>query len=46
MPRAAIRLGVNYAGLWDELAIFNRALTDREVAELHAVKGGLASVRR
>jgi len=44
--RAAIRLGVNYVGLWDELAIFNRALSDREVAELHRLKGGLASVRR
>ena len=44
--RAAIRLGVNYVGLWDELAIFNRALSDREVAELHRLKGGLASLRR
>jgi len=43
--RAAIRLGVNYIGLWDELAIFNRALSDREVAELHWLKGGLASFR-
>jgi hypothetical protein len=33
--RAAIRLGVNYVGLWDELAIYSRALTDREVAALH-----------
>ncbi len=44
--RAAIRLGVNYVGLWDELAIFNLALSDREVADLHRRKGGLASVRR
>jgi hypothetical protein len=35
MSRAAIRLGVNYVGLWDELRIFKRALTDQEVAELH-----------
>jgi hypothetical protein len=46
MARAAIRLGVNYVGLWDELAIFNLALSDREVAELHAIKGDLAAVRR
>ena len=44
--RAAIRLGVNYVGLWDELAIFNRALSDGEVAELHRLRGGLASPRR
>jgi hypothetical protein len=44
--RAAIRLGVNYVGLWDELAIFNIALSDREVAELFRLKGGLASPRR
>ena len=44
--RAAIRLGVNYVGLWDELAIFNRALVDREVAELHRMRGGLAAIRR
>jgi hypothetical protein len=46
MSRAAIRLGVNYAGLWDELAIFSRALADREVAELHQLKGGLPPIRR
>ena len=46
MSRAAIRLGVNYVGLWDELAIFSRALSDREVAELYKMKGGLASTRR
>jgi concanavalin A-like lectin/glucanase superfamily protein len=46
MSRAAIRLGVNYVGLWDELAIFSRALSDGEIAELHRLKGGLASARR
>jgi hypothetical protein len=44
--RAAIRLGVNYVGLWDELAIFSRALSDREVADLHRLRGGLASPPR
>jgi len=33
--KAAIRLGVNYVGLFDELAIFDRALTAAEVANLH-----------
>jgi len=44
--RAAIRLGVNYVGLWDELAIFNRDLTDRQVADLYRLRGGLAAARR
>jgi len=44
--RAAIRLGVNYVGLWDELAILNRALSEREVHELYRLKGGLAPLRR
>lgn len=34
MSRAAIRLGVNYVGLFDELTIYNEALTDQEVANL------------
>jgi hypothetical protein len=33
--RLAIRLGVNYTGLMDELAAFHRALSDDEVAVLH-----------
>jgi hypothetical protein len=33
--RLAIRLGVNYIGLMDELAAFDRVLTDDEVAALH-----------
>jgi hypothetical protein len=44
--RAAIRLGVNYIGGFDELAIFNRSLSDSAVAELFRLKGGLASQRR
>ena len=32
--RLAIRLGVNYVGLMDEVAIFDRALTGREIATL------------
>lgn len=39
--RAAIRLGVNYVGLLDEVAIFSRALSDQEVGELHRLKGGV-----
>jgi hypothetical protein len=31
----AIRLGVNYTGLMDEVAVFDRALSARDVAALH-----------
>jgi len=34
--KAAIRLGVNYIGLFDELAIFDRELSASEIAALHA----------
>jgi hypothetical protein len=45
LSRAAIRLGVSYVGLFDELAIFNRALTDQEVKTLHGLKKGVASLK-
>ena len=44
MARAAFRIGVNYVGLFDEAALFNRALTDEEVATLHALEGGVADI--
>ena len=34
LSRAALRLGVNYVGLFDELTVYNEALTDQEVAKL------------
>jgi hypothetical protein len=34
-------LGLSYIGLWDELAIFNRALTAQEVGQLHRLKNGV-----
>ena len=34
VSKAAIRLGVNYVGLFDELAIFNRELTANEIRRL------------
>ena len=33
--RVAIRLGVSYTGLMDELAAFDRALTDAEIVTLY-----------
>jgi hypothetical protein len=41
-----IALGVEYNGLVDELAIFNRALSDEEIRTLHALSGGVASLKR
>src|SRR4051812_43147872 len=43
--KALIRLGVNYAGLFDELAIFDRPLTGAEVQQLHSGKDPLAERR-
>jgi hypothetical protein len=45
LPRATIRLGLNYTGLYDELAIFNRALSDQEVSTLYGLEGGVRSLR-
>ena len=40
----AIRLGVNYVGLFDELSLFDRPLTADEVRALHALEGGVAAL--
>ncbi|MBI1791991.1 MAG: LamG domain-containing protein [Acidobacteria bacterium] len=43
--RAAIRLGVNYAGFFDELAVFNRELSAQEVKTLYELNKGVASLK-
>jgi hypothetical protein len=43
--KALIMVGLGYVGLWDELAIFDRALTDGEIKILHELKEGLSSMR-
>jgi hypothetical protein len=40
MARAALRVGVNYVGLFDELSVFSRPLTGAEVKELFQRKAG------
>ncbi len=40
-----VRLGINYVGGYDELALFDRALSAEEVTELHALDGGVAALR-
>ena len=44
VERGAIRLGVNYVGLFDELSLFDRPLTDDEVRALHALDAGVAAL--
>lgn len=41
MARAAIRLGVNYVGLFDELAVFDRPLTAEEIQQVGALEKGV-----
>jgi hypothetical protein len=40
-----IALGLNYIGFFDDLAVFNRTLTDAEVASLYKLDRGVASLR-
>jgi hypothetical protein len=42
--KCLIALGLSYIGLWDELAIFNRALTAGEVQQLHELKNGVTEL--
>jgi hypothetical protein len=39
--RATIRLGVNYVGLWDELSIYDRALSDAAIDALYHLPSGV-----
>ncbi len=44
--KARIKLGLAYIGLFDELAIFNRALSHDEVQTLYKLDGGVKSLGR
>jgi len=44
--RAAIRLGVNYVGLWDELAVFDRPLTPDEIQMLRESEDGAWAIHQ
>jgi hypothetical protein len=39
--RATIRLGVNYVGLWDELSMYDRPLSDAAIDALYHLSGGV-----
>jgi hypothetical protein len=43
---ATVRLGVNYTGLFDELSMYSRALTDAEVEALYQLDGGVTTLLR
>jgi hypothetical protein len=45
LERTQINVGVNYVGLMDDLAIFNRALTESEVLYLHGLENGIHDIR-
>ena len=41
LEKANIRLGLSYIGLFDDLAIFDRALSDEEVQKLYELPKGV-----
>ena len=45
VTKAAIRLGVNYVGLFDELAVFDRPLTEAEIQVLTELENGVIDLR-
>ena len=44
VDKSAITLGLAYIGGFDDLAIFNRALTDTEIKSIHGAKDGMRSL--
>jgi hypothetical protein len=43
--QAAVMLGLGYIGLFDDLSLFNRALSGDEVRALHGLEKGVAQLR-
>ena len=41
MEKTRMLIGINYTGLFDDLALFDRALSAAEVKALHELKGGV-----
>jgi hypothetical protein len=42
--KAAIMLGLSYIGMFDDLAVFDRALTDEEVGMVYRLENGIRSL--
>lgn len=45
IEQSALTLGYSYVGLLDDIALFNRALTDAEVQAVFGLKRGIAELR-
>jgi len=43
-PKSNIYLGLGYIGLMDELSIFNRSLSDKEITKLFQLENGVQSI--
>jgi hypothetical protein len=46
VSQSAVTLGLNYVGWFDDLAIFKRPLTDREVRALYQAPGGVRELAK
>jgi len=46
VEQAAIMLGLGYVGSMDDLAIFNKALTTKEIEAVYKLPGGIKDVRK
>ncbi|MDA0207551.1 MAG: LamG domain-containing protein [Acidobacteria bacterium] len=46
LTTASIRVGVNYIGLMDDLAVFDRPLSAEQIETLRSLEGGVADLRR
>lgn len=46
LSAATIRLGVNYTGLFDDLAIFDRPLSEDEIRTIGSLAGGVGSLHK
>ena len=44
LAKSNIYLGLGYIGLMDELSIFNRSLTDKEITTLYGLENGVHSI--
>lgn len=43
--KAAIQLGMSYVGLYDDLSLFDRALSDAEIEALYKIEGRLSEAK-
>jgi hypothetical protein len=46
LDQAALRVGVGYVGLFDDLAVFGRALTAEEIQALYSLREGVSELYR